>query len=205
MSESSDGPVVNTDRELWREREGDYYSPSLHVTQGGGIGIDVGGYVFVKPIREWHALAGGKAAFAASPLPSGGVENCVDLSGTKQREPRSSTEIDEAGAESVNKQIEAVRAAGLEDEAHQFETLYWGWLRLTEAYVNGHPYVSKPEKGMTPLSALHVTDFTFRHWAPQIPGTPMLNDEAVLKEAADDEAWHREEDRRMRREYGEEI
>lgn len=49
--------VVNTDRELWREREGDYYAPSLFVTQGGGIGINVGGHVFVKPIHLWHWLA----------------------------------------------------------------------------------------------------------------------------------------------------
>lgn len=47
----------NTDRELWREHEGDYYSPSLFVTQGGGIGINVGGLCIVKPIREWHMQA----------------------------------------------------------------------------------------------------------------------------------------------------
>ena len=57
------GQGKNTDRELWREREGDYYADSIHVTQSGGIGINVGGYVFVKPLSEWHALAGGKAAF----------------------------------------------------------------------------------------------------------------------------------------------
>lgn len=50
-------PVQNTDRELWRERPDDYYADSLHVTEGGGIGINCGGLVFVKPIREWHALA----------------------------------------------------------------------------------------------------------------------------------------------------
>lgn len=48
---------ANTDRELWRETEGDYYSPSIHVTEGGGIGIDVGGTVIVKPLREWHRAA----------------------------------------------------------------------------------------------------------------------------------------------------
>ncbi len=47
----------NTDRELWREREDDYYAPSLFVTEGGGIGVNVGGHVIVMPIREWHALA----------------------------------------------------------------------------------------------------------------------------------------------------
>lgn len=49
--------AVNTDKELWREPPGDYYAPSLFVTAGGGIGIDVGGYVVVMPIRSWHALA----------------------------------------------------------------------------------------------------------------------------------------------------
>lgn len=47
----------NTDRELWREREGDFYAPSIHVTRRGGIGIDVGGTVYVKSLREWHRLA----------------------------------------------------------------------------------------------------------------------------------------------------
>jgi DNA repair exonuclease SbcCD ATPase subunit len=47
----------NTDRELWRETEGDYYSHSIHVTEQGNIGINCGGYVFVKPVAEWHKLA----------------------------------------------------------------------------------------------------------------------------------------------------
>lgn len=47
----------NTDRELWREREGDYYADSLLVTKEGAIGMNCGGSVFVKPIREWHRLA----------------------------------------------------------------------------------------------------------------------------------------------------
>lgn len=48
---------INTDVELWREVEGDYYSPSIHRTEGGGIGINVGGHVIVKTLREWHKLA----------------------------------------------------------------------------------------------------------------------------------------------------
>jgi hypothetical protein len=60
----------NTDRELWRELhpEGDaysYYAPSIHVTAGGGIGINVGGRVHVMPLRKWHALAD-----AAYPAPT---------------------------------------------------------------------------------------------------------------------------------------
>ncbi len=47
----------NTDRELWRETEGDFYAPSIRVTESGGIGMSVGGTVIVMPIRDWHALA----------------------------------------------------------------------------------------------------------------------------------------------------
>jgi DNA (cytosine-5)-methyltransferase 1 len=58
MSNTLDqGPCVNTDREIWREREGDAYAPSIHVTKDGGVGINCGGMVHVKPIREWHTLA----------------------------------------------------------------------------------------------------------------------------------------------------
>ena len=48
--------AANTDRELWRESDS-YYADSIHVTADGGIGINCGGHVFVKPLREWHALA----------------------------------------------------------------------------------------------------------------------------------------------------
>lgn len=53
----SDGPFINTDRELWRETKDHYYSPSIHVTEHGGIGINVGGTVHVMGVRTWHALA----------------------------------------------------------------------------------------------------------------------------------------------------
>ena len=46
--------AMNTDRELWRERAGDYYADSIHVTQSGAIGINCGGTVIVMPIRKWH-------------------------------------------------------------------------------------------------------------------------------------------------------
>lgn len=58
-SSASSQPCANTDREIWREREGDYYADSIHVTLQGGIGINCGGTVYVKPVREWHKLAGG--------------------------------------------------------------------------------------------------------------------------------------------------
>jgi hypothetical protein len=47
----------NTDRELWRERDGDYYADSIHVTKEGLIGINCGGLVIVMPVQEWHGLA----------------------------------------------------------------------------------------------------------------------------------------------------
>jgi hypothetical protein len=55
-----DSACKNTDRELWRgpdEDNGSYYADSIHLTEDGGIGINVGGHVIVKPLREWHALA----------------------------------------------------------------------------------------------------------------------------------------------------
>lgn len=53
----NDRGAQNTDREIWREREGDYYADSIHVTKGGGIGLNCGGMVYVKPVREWHKSA----------------------------------------------------------------------------------------------------------------------------------------------------
>jgi hypothetical protein len=44
----------NTDREIWRKVKDDYYSPSIHVTEFGNIGINVGGYVLVAPVEKWH-------------------------------------------------------------------------------------------------------------------------------------------------------
>lgn len=58
----------NPDRELWRAPPGDYYADSIFVTEGGGIGMNVGGYVIVKPLRDWHAL-GLSAARGGAPEP----------------------------------------------------------------------------------------------------------------------------------------
>lgn len=51
--------AVNTDRELWRGPDlgnGDYYADSVHVTLGGGIGMNVDGHVIVMRPKEWHAV-----------------------------------------------------------------------------------------------------------------------------------------------------
>jgi hypothetical protein len=57
MDQAQNQPALNTDRELWREKKDDYYAPSIHVTQGGGIGMNVGGHVIVLPVRDWHRAA----------------------------------------------------------------------------------------------------------------------------------------------------
>lgn len=51
------GGSENTDRELYRERPGDYYADSIHVTKDVGIGINCGGSVIVMPLRKWFMLA----------------------------------------------------------------------------------------------------------------------------------------------------
>ena len=48
------GGHLNTDKELWREKPGDYYSSSIHVTESGGIGINYGGHVIVAEAQQWH-------------------------------------------------------------------------------------------------------------------------------------------------------
>lgn len=53
------GQAQNTDKEIWREREGDYYADKIFVTENGGIGLDCGGHCIVLPIRQWFALADG--------------------------------------------------------------------------------------------------------------------------------------------------
>lgn len=52
-----DMPAKNTDTELWREPPGDFYSNSVHITQKGELGINVGGTVFVMTLKQWHEAA----------------------------------------------------------------------------------------------------------------------------------------------------
>jgi len=44
----------NTDKEIWRQTLEDYYSPSIHVTEQGAIGIKCGGHVIVATVQAWH-------------------------------------------------------------------------------------------------------------------------------------------------------
>lgn len=52
-----DAACENTDRHLWPLVSEHADADTIHVTKGGGIGINVGGHVIVLPLREWHALA----------------------------------------------------------------------------------------------------------------------------------------------------
>jgi hypothetical protein len=45
----------NKDKEIWRKKVGDFYSPSIHVTEHGNIGINCGGHVIVMSVEKWHA------------------------------------------------------------------------------------------------------------------------------------------------------
>lgn len=65
--------AANTDKELWRERVGDFYSPRIHVTQNGHIGIDVGGRVIVLDVHTWHWL-GEYYCAVMPPLPQRGAK-----------------------------------------------------------------------------------------------------------------------------------
>ena len=68
----SNGPCENTDREIWRERDGDFYADSIYVTERGSIGINCGGKVFVMKLRDWHDLASG--AIIPAPIAQPQVE-----------------------------------------------------------------------------------------------------------------------------------
>ena len=74
---------INTDVELWRKKRGDYYSPSIHVTEFGEIGIDVGGYVLVAPVEKWHD-AGNKILTVNPDLPNWKRKFAFWLMGWKQ-------------------------------------------------------------------------------------------------------------------------
>lgn len=47
----------NTDTHLWPIVSQDLLADSLHITAGGALGINCGGHVIVREIRDWHELA----------------------------------------------------------------------------------------------------------------------------------------------------
>lgn len=83
----NDLPALNTDREIWRRNSGalnDYYEPSIHVTKGDGIGINVGGKVYVKTVQEWHRLAGGVLGFGTASAESQATIGLLNALATEQ-------------------------------------------------------------------------------------------------------------------------
>lgn len=62
--------VENTNKEIWRRNPGDYYSPSIHVTKEGGIGMNVGGRVLVMDVEEWFLCAQRDLNYPVGDLPA---------------------------------------------------------------------------------------------------------------------------------------
>lgn len=52
-----DQTCENTDNHLFYDDDNIGYSSSCHMTKNKTLGINVGGYVIVKTLREWHNLA----------------------------------------------------------------------------------------------------------------------------------------------------
>jgi len=69
MNKNKPKACINTDREIWRKIKDDYYSPAIFITEFGGVGINVGGYVLVAPIESWHD-AGNKILTVNPNLPN---------------------------------------------------------------------------------------------------------------------------------------
>ena len=63
MKDKLESSCINTDKEIWRKVKDDYYSPSIHVTEEGNIGINVYGQVIVMPIEDWFYLARERTTF----------------------------------------------------------------------------------------------------------------------------------------------
>jgi|SRR6185312_451379 len=63
-------PCQNTDETLYREKHSDHwgsFDDKLFVTKDDGIGIDVAGMVYVKPLKQWHSIES-KLAIAVKAL-----------------------------------------------------------------------------------------------------------------------------------------
>lgn len=120
----SDQSCTNTDRELWRERPGDYYADSIHVTADGNIGINCGGTVRVMPLREWHRLA---ALPSAKP-----VDGC---------EPMTKAALSMGRAiHSVVEQIERLTRSRKDGETFTADVKYMrGLSRQLMGLTNAHP------------------------------------------------------------------
>lgn len=77
MSDKLNDAKQNTDREIYRVQEGDYYADSIHVTEGGGIRFNCGGTVIVMPLRKWHEIANAHMEKVAARPEGGALEECT--------------------------------------------------------------------------------------------------------------------------------
>lgn len=57
--------AMNTDKEIWRQNPDDYYSPSIHVTESGGIRINYKGLVLTASIEYWFQA--GQICYCVNP------------------------------------------------------------------------------------------------------------------------------------------
>jgi len=60
-NDHADEAAASKDKLLWRRNPDDAFSPSIHVTEHGAIGMNVGGLVIVMPVEKWHELANHQA------------------------------------------------------------------------------------------------------------------------------------------------
>jgi len=175
---------VNTDHELWREIPGDYYSPSIHVTEAGGIGINVGGHVIVKSLRSWHACADYPAPpRQPEPLSSnpvvyrsvkGVVANLVDaLEGERDRLA--------AEVVSLNEQVAALQSREVCAAAHDQveECGYCQRDRLRAALVRARSYIYWNQRGRDSDGALKQADEALAGGAVETAARPENLREAV--------------------------
>lgn len=70
----------NEDRQLWQESDENGHR-SLHVTKDGGIGINVGGNVWVMPLAKWHKLAVNSEALTTENKGEDNMQNMEKLIG----------------------------------------------------------------------------------------------------------------------------
>lgn len=56
MSNHTPEPCKNTDKLIWEEVEGDYYSDHIYITKDNKVSMETGGKVISLSIKEWHTL-----------------------------------------------------------------------------------------------------------------------------------------------------
>ena len=111
----SDMEAKNTDRELWRgpdEGGGSFYADSIHITEGDGIGINCGGHVFVRPLRDWHAMPARIEALEAALMTEWAArDNRIEALEFELKAAKSEIEIADSVIEQTHARIEALEAA----------------------------------------------------------------------------------------------